>query len=440
VTGGQRRLEPGSRRLAVVGECDVAVIGGGTAGVSAAVTAARSGARTVLVERQAYLGGMGTGGMVGTFCGLYAGGPEKPPIPMRFAADVLHRLTERGGCGTVDIRKTRVVHYDIGGLKQVLDELAVESGATLLLHTLVTGVLADARGVHGVVVDNVEDHGVLRASQLIDASGNADVVHWATGRTEQGGEAGETQPSTLVFRMAAVDLDATGIVSRDRFRELAERAGAEGYALPRTDGYFFATTHPGEVNCNMTRVTGLDLTRAAEATEAEIVARRQVQEYARFLRDRVPGFEKSYLSFYGSTLGIRETRRIVGEYVVTAEDLLAARTFPDGVAYAAWPMEIHRPDGALWRWLPDDRWMEIPHRALLPLGLANVQAAGRCISTTHEALGSTRVMGTAMSVGEAVGLAAAWAAQRGVTLRDLPMADLRSALMAYRAEAPRSRP
>ncbi|OGK88383.1 MAG: hypothetical protein A2X52_17440 [Candidatus Rokubacteria bacterium GWC2_70_16] len=103
-------------------------------------------------------------------------------------------------------------------------------------------------------------------------------------------------------------------------------------------------------------------------------------------------------------------------------------------------MEIHRPDGALWRWLPDDRWMEIPHRALLPLGLANVQAAGRCISTTHEALGSTRVMGTAMSVGEAVGLAAAWAAQRGVTLRDLPMADLRSALMAYRAEAPRSRP
>ena len=435
--GGERRIEPGSRRLTVVGECDVAVVGGGMAGTSAAVTAARSGARTVLLERQGYLGGMGTGGMVGTFCGLYAGGPGKPPIPMRFAAGVVDRLAKRGACGTVDMRKTRVVHYDIGALKEVLDDLVLESGVTLLLHTLVTGVLADAGRVHGLVVDNVESHGVLLARQVIDASGNADVVHWATGLTEQGGETGETQASTLVFRMANVDLDVATTASRDRFRELAERARADGYALPRADGYFFATTHPGEVNCNMTRVTGLDLTRAAGATEAEIVGRRQAQEYARFLRDRVPGFERSYLSFYGSTLGIRETRRIVGDYVVTEEDLLAARAFPDGVAYAAWPMEIHRPDGAVWRWLPEDRWMEIPHRALRPRGLANVQAAGRCISTTHEALGSTRVMGTAMSMGEAVGLAAAWAARRGIALHDLPMADLRSELAAYRAEAPR---
>ena len=187
----------------------------------------------------------------------------------------------------------------------------------------------------------------------------------------------------------------------------------------------------------MTRIGGYDLTVAEEASEAEVVARRQVMEYARFLRERVPGFERSYLSFYGSTLGVRETRRTIGDYVVTADDLRAARRFEDGVAYAAWPMEIHGPAGAgtIWEWLPDDAWMEIPHRALLALGLANVQAAGRCISTTHEALGSTRVMGTAMSMGEAVGLAAALAARRGVELRDLPVGELRAELDGYRAAA-----
>ncbi len=427
-------MSPDSRRLPVVGECDVAVVGGGLAGIGAAVIAARCGARTVLVERQAYLGGMGTGGMVGTFCGLYAGGPEKRSIPMRFAADVIGRLLQRSAGGIADIRKTRVVHYDIGALKVVLDELAMESGVTLLLHTLVTGVLADAGRVHGLILDNPEHHGVLLATQVIDASGNAEVVHWATGHTEKGGASGETQAATLVFRMANVNLEKARTVSRQRFTELAEKACAEGgFDLPRTDGYFFATTHPGEVSCNMTRVAGLDMTLAADATQAEIIGRRQVQEYARFLRERVPGFEESYLSFYGSTLGIRETRRIVGEYVVTADDLLAARRFDDGVAYAAWPMEIHGATGSTWQWLPDDQWMEIPHRALLPLGLANVQTAGRCISTTHEALGSTRVMGTAMSMGEAVGMAAAWSARRGIPLRALPVAELHAALAGIRS-------
>ena len=184
------------RRLRVIGEWDVAVVGGGTGGISAAVTAARHGARTVLLERQAYLGGMGTGGMVGTFCGLYTGGPTKPAIPMRFAAEVLERLRREGACGVADIRRTRVVHYDIGWLKIVLDDLAGESGVSLLLHTMVTGVLADEGRVHGLVVDNVEYHGIVLAKQVIDASGDANVVHWATGRTEKGGEHGETPSAT----------------------------------------------------------------------------------------------------------------------------------------------------------------------------------------------------------------------------------------------------
>jgi len=429
------RVQGDGRRLRVIGEWDVAVVGSGAAGISAAVTAARYGARTVLVERQAYLGGMGTGGMVGVFCGLYTGGPEKRAIPSAFGGDVTDRLAREGACGWSDIRRTRVVHYDVGVLKVVYDALAAESGVELLLQTGVTGVLADEGQVYGLVVDNVEYHGVLLAKQVIDASGDASVVHWTTGRTEKGGAAGETQGATLVFRMANVDTARAVAVSRDRFSELIEQANREGtFNLPRTDGYFFATTHPGEVNCNMTRVAGLDTTMAAEATLAEVVARQQVQEYARFLRARVPGFRASYLSFYGSTLGIRETRRIVGDYVVTEDDLRVARAFDDGVAYAAWPMEIHAAtgDGTVWGWLPDDAWLEIPHRALLPLGLTNVQAAGRCISTTHEALGSTRVMGTCMSMGEAVGVAAAQAARRGLSIRELPMAELRGELDAYR--------
>lgn len=431
-------MQSDGRRLRVIGEWDVAVVGGGTAGISAAVTAARYGARTVLLERQAYLGGMGTGGMVGTFCGLYTGGPTKPAIPMRFAGEVLARLRAENACGSSDIRRTRVVHYDVGWLKIVLDDLAKESGVRPLLQTMVTGVLADEERVHGLVVDNVEYHGILLAKEIVDASGDANVVHWASGLTEQGGEHGETQSPTLVFRMGNVDVEAARTVSRERFAELAGRARAEGaFDLPRTDGYFFATTHPGEVNCNMTRVTGFDLTVAEQGTEAEMVARRQVVEYARFLQARVPGFERSYLSFYGSTLGVRETRRIVGEYVVSADDLRAARTFEDGVAFAAWPMEIHAADGGgtSWEWLPDDRWMEIPHRALMARGLANVQAAGRCISTTHEALGSTRVMGTAMSMGEATGVAAALAARRGVGVRALKASELRRELAAYRGES-----
>ena len=127
-------------------------------------------------------------------------------------------------------------------------------------------------------------------------------------------------------------------------------------------------------------------------------------------------------------MGVRETRRVVGEYTVTGDDLRRAATFPDGLAYSAWPIEVHTETGTRWEWLPDDRWAEIPHRAMLPAGTVNVQVVGRCLSATHEAHGSTRVMGAAMSMGEAAGLVAAVAAERGVPLRSLDIAALRTDL------------
>jgi hypothetical protein len=186
------------------------------------------------------------------------------------------------------------------------------------------------------------------------------------------------------------------------------------------------------VHFNTTRVTGLSATKADDLTAAELEARQQAHELARFLASDVPGFERAYLQQSAAQIGVRESRRIVGQYVLTGEDVLSARKFPDGVARGSYPIDIHNPAGAgtVLRSLPPGEWYEIPYRCLLPRGVDNLLVAGRPISSTHEAHSSLRVMPIAIAIGQAAGTAAALCAARKIPPSRLPAAALRRRLAA----------
>lgn len=413
---------------------DVVVVGGGMGGVAAAITASRAGARVLLVERFSVLGGMGTAGMVGALCGLYASGPGRLPVPGTVSWEIVERLDRRSACKRVSARDmTYVVHYDVGELIRILDELVTESRVDVMLHSELVAVETEDSGqITSATILQRDDRLRVSAGQFIDASGDATLAHLASGATMEN-SVNERQESTLMFRMANVEIDTMREVGRDRAREVLGDCIANGeYDLPRPHISFWSTTRPREVNCNMTAIRGYDLLSENGITLAEMEGRRQAFEYARFLRERVPGFEESYLSYFGWTLGVRETRRASGEYIMTREDVLSARSFTDGLAFAAWPIEIHTDTSVEWGWLPDDRWAEVPLRAMLPLGTTNLQAIGRCLSATHDAHGSTRVMGTAMSMGEAAGLIAARASDRGADLRALDIKEIQRDLKEER--------
>jgi hypothetical protein len=210
--------------------------------------------------------------------------------------------------------------------------------------------------------------------------------------------------------------------------EAAKQAGR--VRCPREDVLFFHTLNPGVVHFNTTRVTGLSATSGDDLTAAEMEARRQAHELARFLTSEVPGFERAYLQQCAAQIGVRESRRIRGHYVLTAEDVLGARKFHDAIARSNYPIDIHSPTGAGTdiRSVPAGDYYEIPYRCLLPQGMDNLLVAGRSVSATHEAQASLRIMPTCFAMGEAAGLAAAMAVQRGISPAEVPAEELRQAL------------
>jgi hypothetical protein len=239
---------------------------------------------------------------------------------------------------------------------------------------------------------------------------------------------------TLNFRMAGVD--PARLPSREEVTRLYLAARDQGRIdCPRNDVLYFTTTRDGEIHFNTTRVTRADGTRAEDLTRAEIESRRQVSQIAAFLKRDVPGFERAYLQMTGTQVGVRETRRIVGEYVLTAEDVLGARKFEDCVARGSYPVDIHDPDGGgtILKHLPPGESYDIPYRCLVPLKIDNLLVAGRPISSTHEAHSSLRVMPIACAVGEAAGTAAALCVRDNVAPRALETGLLQRTLAAQGA-------
>jgi glycine/D-amino acid oxidase-like deaminating enzyme len=397
-------------RVPAAADVDVLVAGGGSAGCVAAIAAARTGARVLLVERHGSLGGIGTG-VLDTFYGFYTPGPNTRVVG-GIAQEVVDALT---AAGAAFIRPNTYgagggVTYSPEALTMLWDELVIGSGADVLLHATAIDTVLDAAG-------NVTDvllatrNGLLRASAsvVVDCTGDADICARA-GAGYDGAETGEpVQALTTTFRVANVDTERARSFPKEELFELMARAASSGaYELPRQEGSIHRTPVDGVSLANMTRVEGVDPTDVRQLSRAEMDGRRQVGEYVRFLRDLVPGYGNARLVGLSTHIGVREARRIHGEYRLTADDVLGARRFDDAIARCGAPIEDHSGGtDTVWRYIPGNGVYDIPLRCLLPKGLGNVIVAGRCLSATHDAHASARSIAQCMAMGQAAGTLAA---------------------------------
>ena len=412
---------------------DVIVVGSGSAGSAAAIAAARVGARTLLLDRLAFMGGTSTA-VLDTFYAFWTPGATPRRVVGGLGWEVARRLLDDGvaferpntyGAGTG-------VTYDPEALKVLWERLATEAGVTLLLHTWATGVRVRDGRVEAIRTWNKGGERWQAAGVVVDASGDADVDAMAGAAYDDARTTPQTQSLSTLFMVANVDVARAGAVAKAQLWALMREAVATGdYRLPRVEGSWHRTPHPGIVMVHMTRIPNVDATDPAALTLAELEGRRQVREYQRFLRDRVPGFEEAVVVSTSPAIGIRESRRVHGDYRLTREDVLAARHFPDEVTLCGAPIEDHGAGGdTAWRYIAGGGVYGIPYRALLPEGLDGLLVAGRCFSATHDAHASARSMATCMAMGQAAGTAAALAGGAGVLPRALASDVLRARLEA----------
>jgi hypothetical protein len=434
-----RKLTEPARQTPVRGEYDVVVLGGGPAGIAAAVAAARSGRKTLLVERYGFLGGMGTAAGVTNFCGLHANvHGEIRQVVHGVADDLLQRIAALGGLNTPHalFGKTVAQAYDTAAYKIAADDLMQSGGVEVLFHALAAGVVMhDERRVQALLLETKSGRCAVLARAFVDASGDGDLAAWAGAPYALGdGHGNMLYPSTM-FRINGVDPQRAG-KAWEAIPKLMAQAEAEGrYRFPRKGAIVRPQKSGIEWRVNLTQLAnaqgnamnGVD---ADELSDAEVLGRRQIASVAGFLRE-VPGFEQSYISDIAPQVGIRETRRVHGLYELTESDVLDCASFDDTIGVNGWPLELHLKGDVEFRWpkIPESRgFNQLPYRMTVPQGLDNVWVAGRCASMSHEAQSAARVTGACFVMGQAVGLAAHLALDADSTNAAIDVAALQSAL------------
>ena len=451
-----------ARQAIVTARPDVLVVGGGPAGIGAALGAARAGADVVLAEQYGFLGGMATVALVMPWMSFHTRRPTPPrlgdvglmpgdhgegePVVGGVHVEVIERLVAAGGAVSPSPETGYTVPFDPEVYKSVALRVLDEAGVHYLLHAFASGVMHEG-GSSGVIFETKSGPLVVQPGAVVDSTGDGDVAaaagaQYAIGRKGDG----LTQPMTLMFRIVEFEREEFARYVHehpDQWRAVhglwelvAEATAAGDLDLPREDILFFGTTHEREVVVNSSRITGVLGIDAWDLSRAEMIGRAQVDQIAAFLRDYVPGFARSYVAQTGVQVGVRETRRILGEYVLTAEDVLTARKFDDVIARGTYPVDIHNPagKGTVLRTVPPGDAYDIPLRCLLPRDVEGILTSGRCISGTHEAHSSYRVTPTAMATGQAAGVCAALAAQRHRWPRVVPVEDVQAELIRQGAD------
>jgi len=440
------------QQIQVADEADVLVTGGGPAGLAAAIAAARNGARTLLVERYGFLGGNLTAGLVGPCMTSYSldgrtqlikGIFEEMILRMETLGAAMHPSKVQAGSeysGFIVYGHDKVTPFSPEAVKQVAMDMCLEAGVVLRLHTFVVDALVDGGALTGIVVASKSGLEALRATAAVDCSGDGDVAAYAGVPFEIGRQSdGLTQPMTLFFRVAGVDDERVKEYVRTHpddyrpFASLVQQARQRGeFPIPRRGIGLYRTLETGVWRINTTRIQHRLGTSVTDLTQAEIEGRHQVQSLLRFFRGYLPGFERSELLDTATQVGVRETRRIAGEYTLTLEDLVEGKQFEDVIALAGYPVDIHSPTddggGSSEQWHTANIY-EIPYRSLVPQSIDGLLVAGRCISATHEALGAVRVMPPAFAMGQAAGTAAALAVERGIPPRRVSVPELQRLLV-----------
>lgn len=429
--------------------CDVLVVGGGPAGIAAAVASARNGADTILTELNGYLGGTGTAGMVNPFMTSYDT-DGKTQIIRGIFDEIVRRMEERGGAihpskvplGTAYAGYRVAGHKNIApfnaeALKKVSEDMCVESGVRLMYHLM----LIDAENENGTVraAYFATKDGIYKitAKVFIDCTGDADLAVAAGAETIYGDGEGEVQSASLFFSIAGVNkeaLDAHSLNEQDMRKKFymdeieAERA-AGNYPIARNKIMLIENLN-GEWSLNMSQVDDVDGTDPVSVTNGEIESRRQIDYIIAFLRKYVAGCENIYLVHSAPALGIRESRRIVGEYELSLSDADESVHFEDTILCCASSLDIHKKGYVQYIARKSTAPYYMPYRSLLAKGISNLMAAGRCASAAREVMGAIRVMPPVFAMGEAAGTGAALAVRNHCTPKEVDAKLLTDTLRA----------
>ena len=437
---------------------DVVVVGGGPAGMCAAIAAAREGVRVILIEQGGFCGGMATKGLVGPFMTCYDAKGETMIIRGLFK-EIVERMVARGFAihpeqvhgGTaftswIKIGHEHVTPFEPEGLKIIIDEMLTEAGVKILYHTDFIHPVLDNNTISGILVSSKRGLEIIKATVVIDCTGDGDVAYRSGVPYEMGNqELNLIQPATMFFHISNVNPDAVeadiqanihnfyrkdGVNYRSFHWRVTQARENGDWDLNRVSIGMFRMPKPDEWCVNTSRIMGVNSTDNESLTNAELIGRQQVYKILHFLQKYVPGCENARIKSIASHIGIRESRHIQGDYRLTAEDLLNSKVPEDSILLAANSVDVHGRFGPTSNeYVPiKGKYYGVPYRCLIPKGIEQLLIAGRCVSADSTAAGAIRVMPPCMGMGEAAGVAAALSVKEGITVRRIDVQNLRKVL------------
>lgn len=436
---------------------DLVVVGGGPAGICAAVASSRSGVKTFLVEKNGFLGGTAT--IILAFAGFKHKSGEK--VVGGISEEIVNRMKQRIPeiDHFLDPVAESITPIEPEVFKIVNSEIIVESGVNTLLHTFFTDVIVDNNKIKAIIVENKSGKMVIEGKIFIDCTGDGDLAARSGVPYKKGDFLGNLQPVTMTFRLGNFNNNEFVKYIQDNQEELeiastwtdgytvehftqnrkypffkglnkiVKRVEDEtGYMLPRDRVHFIVLPIQGQILINTSRIINIDGTNVYDLSRAEFEGRKQVFEITKFLKDYVPGFKNSYLIDTSAFIGVRETRRICGLYELSKDDVINGKRFDDDIARGTYPIDIHSTAGRDMSIIKVKRPYGIPYRCIIPLTMNNLLMSGRCLSASREALGSVRVIPTSMATGEAAGTAGAMSIVDNLILKDIDIDKLRKTL------------